>query len=162
MADAPLARSERARLLHLKRTLVVGIVGHGRAMATTPRLAADAYTGQGFQTARRWADACTDSWVIVCPRHGIVTPDQLVEPYVAELAKLSIRERIDWGKATMSAILARFAGLPVRFVAVAGEPYVELLRNQGTRIESPLRGLSFGERLAWFTTRAEQGELHVD
>ena len=160
MHDTPLLRSERARLQHLRRTIVVGILGHGKAMAAIPRLAADLFTGHGFQAARRWADACTDSWVIVCPRHGVITPEQIVEPYSVQLTALSVRERVEWGKAVIDVIQRRYAGLPIRLVAVTSERHLELLCNSGVRIENPLRSKNMGQRVAWFTERAAGGELH--
>jgi len=158
--EVPLSKTERMRLLQLRRSIVVGIVGYGNTMAPTAKRAADLYISQAFQSARRWADACADDWVIVCPKHGLITPDRFLAPYRAKLGAMSGREKVEWGRSTILAIQHRYNGFSVRFVAVCCEPLLELLQQSGARIESPLRNKSMGERYAWFLERATQGELH--
>ena len=107
--EVPLSKTERIRLLQLRRTIVVGIVGYGNTMAATAKRAADLYVSQAFQSARRWADACADDWVIVCPKHGLITPDSFLAPYRAKLGAMSVREKVEWGRSTILAIQHRYA-----------------------------------------------------
>lgn len=147
-----LARSEVARLRQLGRVITVGIVGAGSPKRDSPTRAAELYTGPLFQAARRWAEACTDDWVILSAQHGLVEPGQILAPYSKGLKEMSLMERVQWGGLVADAILQRYSRVPVQVNIVAGEKYIELIEpHYPPRLHCPVRGLNMGERIGWFS-----------
>jgi hypothetical protein len=154
-----LPRNEVARLRQLGRVIIVGIVGAGSPKRDSPTRAAELYTGPLFQAARRWAEACTDDWVILSAQHGLVEPSQILAPYSKDLKEMSLMERVQWGRLVADAILQRYSRVPVQVNIVAGEKHIELIEpHYPPRLHCPVRGLNMGERIGWFTNEARKGK----
>lgn len=128
----------------------VALVGCGRAKRRTPALAKDLYTGGLFKATRRWAEANTDSWLILSAKHGLLEPGQVVAPYNLFLGMLTKAEQRIWGgrvRAQLAAVLQ--PGDEVVFLA--GQLYRQVLGGITYPVEEPLAGLGIGQRLHWLT-----------
>src|SRR5437879_2590214 len=66
-----------------QRTLMqrVGLVGCVKSKRSVPTAAADLYTSTLFVGRRRWVEASCERWFILSAKHGVVPPDELIEPY---------------------------------------------------------------------------------
>jgi hypothetical protein len=116
---------------------------------STPSCAEDLYVSPWFKAARRHVSR--EPWAILSARHGLLRPDQVIEPYDDTLSGRRSIDRRAWAASVLRTIPpAR------RYVIWAGAAYAEHLAPS-LNAELPLRGLGIGEQLAWFNARWREG-----
>jgi hypothetical protein len=153
------------------------LVGCGKSKLDHAAPARDLYTGPLFRKSLAFAEKrhlpTTDSLFILSAQHGVVHPDEVLDPYDLHLAELPKAERGAWGCGALHHLLIK---LDVRmsdlrgfhFTVYAGAAYVDALRHaldllgapKGWKINDPLKGLGIGDRLAWLNT-ALAGASHL-
>ncbi|MES5481543.1 hypothetical protein QMZ05_02220 [Bradyrhizobium sp. INPA03-11B] len=113
--------------------------------------AGELYTSALFIKSRRLADAYQVPFSILSAKHGLVAPDEPIDPYDVTLKGADRQFRDQWGKRTARQIDDAFA-VGKRLLLLAGSDYVEPLRENlprfARRVELPLDGLSLGLRLS--------------
>ena len=115
-----------------------------------PMLARYRYTSQLFAGALDWAEARFDRVGILSAKHGLVLPNQGIQPYDLSLRDLPKLQRGLWGEKVADQLHALWPGV-TEWTVLAGAAYVEPLREAGVSfLNTPLHGLSQGERLRWF------------
>jgi hypothetical protein len=136
--------------------------------------ARELYTSALFKKARAYAEARGGEWAILSALHGLVMPEQVLEPY--DFTFKDVRSESsspsgsveDWGRKTQAALRARWP--EARFVFLGGKDYAACLRGFGSAVVSgrtidrlnpldavePLAGLGIGERLAWLDRETER------
>ena len=95
----------------------VCLVGCSKAKLRHPAPAQDLYCSPLFQLCRRWAEQHADAWAILSAHHGLVLPDQVIQPYDTTIAQrrpfgqqpLSPREFGGWLYGQVQAWRARYA-----------------------------------------------------
>jgi hypothetical protein len=107
-----------------------------------PAPARELYQSPLFKLARRFAEQSGRPWVILSALHGVVDPEQIIEPYDQRMP--TAREAAQAWAAPVAIELQRRAG---RFVSLCGVDYTRHLA--GLDIEHPLAGLGVGSRLQW-------------
>jgi len=117
--------------------------------------AKDLYVSDYFQKMRAYAEGAGVPWFILSAEHGLVGPEDWLEPYERYLPDASREYRRAWGQ-NVAAQLTEAMG-PLDGVVVdihAGSAYVEsaeeALRSLGAVVVDQLHGLSFGRRLSWY------------
>lgn len=151
---------------------ILVIVGCGKTKRDVPSKAKDLYTGQLFRAARKYAETHGDGWVIMSAGHGLLDPNQKIEPYDRTLVGMGFDDRRQvgaWCQADFRQVMQSLGAKEtngqyprIRIVLLAGQDYAKTLtqftwlRNHKDWIEQPLAGLGIGERLAWFKARASQ------
>lgn len=129
----------------------VGLVACGKRKRPSAAKALDLYTGSLFRKASAYCGLTYDSWYILSAKHGLLEPDQWVEPYDLTLNGLSPDARRRWAEGVLAEIEQR--GLDgSEFYLHAGERYSEFLAPR-LRAERPLAGLGIGKQLAWYCAR---------
>lgn len=134
-----------------------GLVGCVKQKRDEPAPARDLYVSPLFRKRRAHAERTCDDWVILSALHGVVSPEQVLEPYDSTLKTMGAAERRSWAAAVASELARRFGNLDQHVFEVhAGSEYIdygleERLRHAGAEVERPLRGLSLGQQLAWYT-----------
>jgi hypothetical protein len=63
------------------RAVRIGLVGCVKAKRASPAPAAALSTSPLFAGRRHYAEATCDRWFILSARHGLLGPDQVIEPY---------------------------------------------------------------------------------
>lgn len=58
--------------------------------------AKDLYVSSLFRKSRTFAERNADSWYILSAKHGLVSPDQVIEPYDLTLNRMPIADRRPW------------------------------------------------------------------
>lgn len=112
--------------------------------------ARDLYTSQLFRSLRKYAEKHAEVWYVLSAEHGLLRPEQVVEPYERTLNKMPKRERVDWAKRVQRQL---FEILPddAEVILLAGMRYREgiesWLRQRGLSVLVPLEGLKIGEQL---------------
>jgi hypothetical protein len=87
--------------------------------------------------------------------HGLVSPEDWLEPYERYLPNTSRDYRRAWGEQVAEQLELAVGSLAGLVVDVhAGAAYIDALRDalssSGARVSDQLKGLSFGRRLSWY------------
>ena len=124
--------------------------------------AKDLYTSDYFVKMRAYAEATGLPWFILSAEHGLVRPDEWLEPYERYLPDTSSDYRHAWGlkvAAQLEEAVGPLVGLVVD--VHAGGIYVESLQGplqqRGAQVIDQIRGLSFWRRLSWYLQREGLG-----
>lgn len=136
------------------------VIGCGKAKLDRRAKARELYTGSLFMAARRYAEAREQAhgerWAILSAKHGLVLPDEELDPYDA-IMKLRGLDLQSW--ALRSAVRCEQelvkAGAARRVECLAGHPYAWPFRNELHWFDipstEPLEGLGLGHRLQWLS-----------
>lgn len=135
----------------------IGLVGCGASKLPHAAPARDLYTGHLFRKSAAYAEATCERWYILSAKHGLLHPDQIVEPYDQRLTTRprtvdGRRIATPWAAAVSGAILNEVGVHGIwtsTFVVLAGSVYADNIATLPLRTESPLAGLGIGQRLAW-------------
>ena len=132
-----------------KRIVLVSCV---KSKTTGPNPAQNLYISDLFQKTSAYAKLIGDSWYILSAKYGLLSPDQVIEPYEKTLNKMGAGERKSWAKSVMSD-LAKIVTPGDEVVFLAGVKYrenlIHPLTKMGSKISVPMEGLSFGNQLKW-------------
>jgi len=135
----------------------VGLVGCVKDKAEVERPARDLYLSPLFQGRRRYVEQSCSEWWILSALHGLVAPDELLEPYDVTLNDASFPERRWWSEQVLSQIITRIQPVPGdSFEFHAGINYRAFgledgLRRLGCEVECPTEGLRMGEQLSYYS-----------
>ena len=115
-----------------------------------------------FTKMRTHAEVTGLSWFILSAEHGLVGPNDWLEPYERYLPNTPRDYRRAWGEKVakqLEVAIGSLAGLAVE--VHAGAAYVDSLepplRWRGAQLIDELKGLSIGRRLSWYLTHQEAG-----
>lgn len=146
----------------------VALVSCSAIKAAQTEKARDLYRSPLFKKALAYAERHFDEVRILSAKHGVVHPDERIDPYDQKLDRAS--DVVAWGLRVRSALLAEFPP-PAEFTLFAGQLYAGWagkahgeLRVAGYAVREPLRHLQVGERLAWFNARegTPRGGIEVE
>ncbi len=133
------------------------VIGCGKAKLERRARARELYTGSLFVAARRYAEASGEPWAILSAKHGLVLPDDELDPYdtIMRLRGVELRS---WALRAATRCVQEFDRLPRLFRRVeclAGHPYAWPFRNElhwwDIPSTEPLEGLGLGFRLQWLS-----------
>jgi hypothetical protein len=125
--------------------------------------AADLYTSPLFLGRRRFVERSCDRWFILSALHGLLRPDEVIEPYDVSLVSARAPERRAWARQVLKALDAELGDLAgTTFEVHAGAAYrdfglVEGLRRRSAEVVVPAEGLSQGRQLAFYAGTPEPG-----
>lgn len=136
--------------------VLVSCVKSKRSVAAPAR---DLYTSPLFRGERAYAESTGVPWFILSAEHGLLAPDDEVEPYERYLPNESSGYRDDWGARVVRQIGRRYGDVDGRVVEIhAGTVYVTAVASRltalGAVVVDRLHGLSIGQRLAWYSPSA--------
>ncbi len=136
------------------------LLGCVKSKRGSPSPAKDMYVSALWNGRRSLAESRGLRWKILSAKHGLLDPDEMIEPYDVALAGQSQVERQAWSNRVFSQLLDEFEDLEgMVFEIHAGWAYSESglstsLRAVGARVIRPLEGLLLGEQLAWYQDRS--------
>lgn len=134
----------------------IGLVSCVKSKLNWPAVARNLYTSALFRGARGAVENTCDAWYVLSAEHGLVAPDDVLEPYEKTLTTASTTERRLWARRVLGQIdraLGPIRG--VEFEVHAGRAYlyfglIDGLRDRGATVLDPLQGLPLGKRLAFY------------
>lgn len=135
----------------------IGLVGCVKTKAAVARPAKDLYLSPLFLGRRRFVERTCDEWWILSALHGLVHPDDVLDPYEVALKNVSRSERRNWSRAVLSSIDNRVhARDGDTFELHAGADYrlfglEEGLGARGCLVDNPTKGLRSGQQLAFYS-----------
>lgn len=145
----------RVRRVRTHFAVDVVLVGCVKTKLSGGASAKDLYTSDYFAKMRAYAEGSGYPWFILSAEHGLVSPDDWLEPYDCYLPDTSREYRRAWGQKVASQLEAALG--PLAGVALdvhAGSAYVQSVRLAveplGAVVVDQLEGLSFGRRLSWY------------
>jgi hypothetical protein len=106
---------------------------------------------------KAFAYACNnyDFVAILSAKHGVLLPDEVIDPYEMALRSMRMDDQREWAEKTFSQLERT---LPLETISEvflhAGLIYrrylAKLLEQKGIECVVPLRGLSIGKQKAWY------------
>lgn len=150
----------------------IGLVACSKMKLARPAPARELYTSPLFRAASIYCEATYDRWLILSALHGLMEPDQVIEPYDVTLRGMPQARQLEWIARVVAQGLARGwrlqcaprpHGVPVSpdlwgdFVLYlhAGELYRRAFWSDSVHV--PLAGLGIGRQLQWYAERAREG-----
>lgn len=145
------------------------IVGCGASKADESVEARDLYTSTYFAKKREYAEVLGDDWRILSAEHGLIDPEETVDPYETSIDDLDGAELDELAHDLGIALIewAEVAGAD-EVVVLAGRKYIDPLRKReafhagiSAQVRFPLQqnALSgIGEQMAWLGDRVENGQ----
>lgn len=135
----------------------IGLVGCVKDKAAIARPARELYQSPLFQGRRRYVEQSCTEWWILSALHGLVDPDEVLEPYDVTLNDASAPDRRRWSHQVLNQISSRIQPEPGdSFEFHAGINYRAFgledgLRHLGYGVECPTDGLRMGEQLNYYS-----------
>lgn len=137
----------------MKTVVLVSCVGK---KLSHPAPAARLYHSAWFGKARAYAEFTGDEWYILSAKHGLLHPEQVIEPYDATLNAMPADERKRWADMVLRQVVEHIPGCS-RVVVLAGRRYRErlvgLMRESGYAVEVPMEGMGIGQQEAWLAAQ---------
>jgi hypothetical protein len=134
----------------------IGLVGCVKEKRRTAAAAKDLYTSPLFVGRRRAVERSCDQWFVLSALHGLVDPDQRIEPYDVTLNTMAREQRRRWAAGVVQALQARLGTLQGHhFELHAGANNIEFglvdapIRH-GSTVSWPTHGLPMGKQLQYY------------
>lgn len=109
------------------------------------------YQGQLFKGSVALAEARGWRWAVLSAKHGLVMPEEVIEPYEQRLAR-DVRTQRRWATQVMTH-LDTATRQPSKVIFLAGADYrrflVGHLKGRGVECEIPMQELGIGRQLQW-------------
>lgn len=124
-----------------------------------PAAAEFIYKSPLFSAARNYAEERADQWFILSAKHGLLSPDDVIEPYNESLLKKSDSERQEWAERVHRELSTR---IPAggRIIFLAGSAYrshlAPKLEAEGRATSAPMSALGIGSQVAWLQKVASE------
>ena len=127
--------------------------------------AKDLYISPLFRKERAYAETAGERWFILSAEHGLVAPDEVLQPYELRLSTTPARYRQDWGDKVVQQLQDVAGPLHRKTIeAHAGSAYIDPIRagvmHAGAHLVEPLAGLALGQRLAWYNLHMRHTQNH--
>jgi hypothetical protein len=135
---------------------LIGLVGCVKEKLTHAAPAKDLYTSPLFIDRRRDVEGRASRWFILSAKHGLVDPEQVLEPYDRTLSSLPIASRRGWSRDVLGGLRQQLGDLRhYKFEIHAGHSYfghglLDGLRSAGAVVSIPTEGLSLGRQLQYY------------
>ncbi len=132
------------------RSKRVALVACGKRKLGHQAKAKDLYAGTLFKLSMAYAGTLeADKLFILSAKHGLLDPEQKIEPYDKTLKWMPARDVKLWA-AEVVAALGRVANLQSdHFILLAGNEYRKYLIPYLQSYEVPLEGMRLGEQLSF-------------
>jgi hypothetical protein len=128
---------------------------------STPAPAKDLYVSPWFRKARVYVESQNADWFILSAMHGVVRPDQVIEPYELTLNCMAKSDRKAWAASVFKQLRPRLK-LNQTVTILAGLKYREFLedwlRSESMEVLVPMAGLGIGQQLKWLTDAVQKAQ----
>jgi hypothetical protein len=136
--------------------LNIGLVACAKTKSGSKQMAKDLYLSHLFMLASRYCEANYDCWFILSACHGLLEPNQIIEPYDETLKTFRPGARQNWAERVIrqtKAQVDRMNGADVLWNFHAGSWYAKLLAGHIGNSRLPLKGLGIGQQINWYVER---------
>lgn len=123
-----------------------------RTKSSSKTFAKQLYKSPAFQASRKVAEKYGDLWFILSAKHGLVSPEDQIEPYDLSLISLSHLQRNNWAMSVFQELLPKLSH-DDQITILGDDLYANylapFLRGAGFCTRVPLLGKSPNARLYW-------------
>lgn len=138
--------------VHSIRMNTVCLVACTSKKALYPTTAEDLYRSPLFDGAKWFAKSRCNSWFILSAKHGLLAPNDMVEPYDKSLHQLDDSDRQAWAEQVYSKLSVSIEP-SAKIVFLAGDKYRQYLQKyfdlEGRLTSAPLSELGIGSQVSW-------------
>jgi len=154
-AAAVASRPESVTLTGAGQAVDLVLVSCSKRKRATAAPAQDLYTSPLFRKSRTYAESTGVPWFVLSAKHGLVSPETVLEPYDVTLSTTHREYRREWARRVLSQLGEARGSLDGKSIEIhAGAAYTTslrpLLEARGALVSEPLHGLRQGQRLAWY------------
>lgn len=134
----------------------IGLVGCVKEKTTQPAAAAELYTSTLFRGRRRFVESSCDEWWILSALHGLLHPEEVLEPYDVTLKSMPAAERRRWSAHVLRSIEGRIQPRHGDVVELhCGAEYRDFglaagLQQRAVALENPTHGMPIGKQLSFY------------
>lgn len=115
-----------------------------------PARAQELYTSERFQAARELAQTLGANWYIISGKHGLLSPDQIIEPYDMHLSEKSEAEIEHWAAGIVSALPPNQKRICILAEKLYSDPIVSwLARTKNHEVFTPLHDIAPNYHKGW-------------
>jgi cytoplasmic iron level regulating protein YaaA (DUF328/UPF0246 family) len=115
-----------------------------------PCRAGEMYTSALFHKMMAYAQCLKPKRIfILSAKYGLLSPDDMIEPYEQTLKTMKTAERRTWARGVLSALRQNCDLDADTFVFLAGDAYRQNLVTHIKHYTVPMEGLAFGKQLQW-------------
>lgn len=129
------------------------LVSDSKSQRHMKSLAENLFSSALFQKSKAYATTKCTRWYILSARYGLIEPNQLIEPYGMMFDDLPGEQKFKWGQQVLASILQQRIVTYDVIVLLAGASYqaylLPVLQARRYTVETPLKGLSAVDQLAW-------------
>lgn len=104
------------------------IIGCGRHKKDHPTFARDLYSSKRFNTSKEIAKNIDADYFILSAKHGLITPNQIIEPYDFEISELNKKEKDYWADSILKLIRDSKNGATVTILAE--DSYTDIIKSR--------------------------------
>lgn len=116
--------------------------------------AEDLYVSDLFQKSLAYARRLRPAAIfILSAKHGLVQPDEQIDPYNETLNTMRPPEIMAWSERVLDQLRKRADVEQDHFVFLAGDKYRRYLLPRLRSVDVPMEGLRIGEQLSWLNGR---------
>lgn len=120
----------------------------------TASQAKDIYTSALFKGMYSYAKKLNPKSIfILSAMHGLLHPDQIIEPYEKTLNNMSADEQRAWARHVLIQLEMQTDIQVDKFIFLAGDKYRKHLLSYIPNHEIPMKGLKLGQQLQWLSTQ---------
>ena len=113
--------------------------------------AKDIYVSELFRQTRKYVESTGCPWFILSAKYGLLSPEEIIEPYNQTLNKMPARERRHWAAGVLADLKPILLSID-RVEIFAGKRYREFMEDilrQNVEVVVPLQGLRIGQQIQW-------------
>lgn len=117
------------------------------------------YKSPLFSAARSFAERRADQWFILSAKHGLLSPEDEIEPYNESLLDQSDAQRQEWAERVHRALVVRIppGGRIIFLSGSAYRSYLDpMLTSEGRETAAPMSALGIGRQVAWLQKIAKE------
>lgn len=138
---------------------MIALISCGKAKLDHAAPAREMYTGNLFRAALADCESRGLRVFILSAKHGLVGPDDVLEPYDLKLTDLPLKARLDWaqmiGRRLSEILQWAIPAMEIHAGAVYASYVAHSLEQLGDvpSITNPCQGMQIGERLHYYKER---------
>lgn len=138
----------------------IGLVRGSSTQLKIRALAERSYTSAWFQKARAYAITKCDRWFILSSHYGLLTPDQLIDPYDDKFKEFSREDQFKWAERVLNDLRRTQISSMDTIILLANAAFCDLLtpifEARRFRYETPLAGMGITDQIKWLSDAVEE------
>lgn len=145
------------------KPITIALVGCVASKLSKGAAARDLYISPLFRARRAYAERFADRWYILSALHGLVAPDDYLEPYNLALKQLDPQQRRDWANRVVASLDKHEGDLTgIRVEIHAGGDYrhrvlLDALVKRGALISVPVTEQGIGPQINGYKRLMSRG-----